>query len=78
MEELIGLIIAPIIVFLVIVAPIWLILHYRSKKQISQGFSEEQVRSLNDLANTAEEMAERIQTLEAILDAEAPDWRKRG
>ncbi len=77
MEELIGLIIAPIIVFLVIVAPIWLVLHYRSKRQISKGFSEDQVLALNDLAKSAETMAERIQTLEAILDAESPEWRKK-
>lgn len=77
MEDIIGLIIAPIIVFLVIVAPIWLILHYRSKKQISQGLSEEQVTALNNLAKAAESMAERIQTLEAILDAETPEWRKK-
>lgn len=77
MEQLIGIIVAPIIVFLVIVAPIWLILHYRSKKQISQGLSQEQVRSLGHLATTAEEMSERIQILEAILDAETPGWRKR-
>lgn len=77
MEEIVGLIIAPIIVFMVIVAPIWLVLHYRSKKQISQGFSDEQVKALNDLARTADSMAERIQTLEAILDADSPEWRKK-
>ncbi|MCY7295970.1 envelope stress response membrane protein PspB [Alteromonas sp. a30] len=77
MEDIIGLIIAPIIVFLVIVAPIWLILHYRSKKQINQGLSEDQVTALNNLAKTAESMADRIQTLEAILDAESPEWRKK-
>jgi len=76
-EDIIGLIIAPIIVFLVIVAPIWLILHYRSKKQINQGLSEDQVTALNNLAKTAESMADRIQTLEAILDAESPEWRKK-
>lgn len=27
---------APIIIFMVIVAPIWLVLHYRSKRQVSQ------------------------------------------
>lgn len=77
MEEIIGIIVAPIIIFLVVVAPIWLVLHYRSKKQISQGLSEEQVTALNNLARSAESMAERIQTLEAILDAETPDWRKK-
>lgn len=77
MEEIIGIIVAPIIIFLVVVAPIWLVLHYRSKKQISQGLSEEQVTALNNLARSAESMAERIQTLEAILDAETPEWRKK-
>lgn len=77
MEEIVGMIIAPIIVFLVIVAPIWLILHYRSKKQLNQGLSEEEIRTLNDLARQAEKMADRIQTLESILDSEAPEWRSK-
>lgn len=77
MEEVIGIVVAPIMAFLVFVAPLWLILHYRSKRQISQGLSEEQIKTLNDLARSAEKMAERIQTLEAILDAESPEWRKK-
>lgn len=77
MEDIVGIIVAPIIVFLVIVAPIWLILHYRSKKQLSQGLSEDEFRTLNDLANQAEKMADRIQTLESILDSEAPEWRRK-
>ncbi len=67
----------PTIIFMVIVAPIWLVLHYRSKKQVSQGLSEEEYVALQDLADKAEKMADRIQTLEAILDAEAPDWRNK-
>lgn len=66
-----------LIVFMVFVAPIWLILHYRSKKQVSQGLSETELRSLENLAEKAELMADRIQTLESILDAEAPNWRNR-
>lgn len=77
MEEIVGMIIAPIIVFLVIVAPIWLILHYRSKKQLNQGLSKEEIRTLNDLAGQAEKMADRIQTLESILDSESPEWRSK-
>ncbi|WP_409553419.1 envelope stress response membrane protein PspB [Aliiglaciecola sp. M165] len=67
----------PTIIFMTIVAPIWLILHYRSKKQVSQGLSEDEYLTLQDLANKAEAMADRIQTLEAILDAETPDWRNK-
>ncbi|MDF2179582.1 envelope stress response membrane protein PspB [Aliiglaciecola sp. CAU 1673] len=77
MEDVIGILVAPIILFMIFVAPIWLILHYRSKKQVSQGLSQEEFASLTELANKAEVMAERIQTLEAILDAEAPQWRNR-
>lgn len=77
MEDIVGIIIAPIIVFMVIVAPIWLILHYRSRKQINQGLSEEEYATLQELADRAEKMADRIHTLESILDAEAPQWRNK-
>lgn len=74
MEEII---VAPLIIFMVIVAPIWLILHYRSKRQVSQGLSEEEYVQLSDLSEMADKMADRIKTLEAILDAETPDWRNK-
>lgn len=67
----------PLIIFLVVVAPLWLILHYRSKRQISQGLSEDEYVQLSELAELADSMADRIKTLEAILDAETPDWRKK-
>ncbi|WP_281259791.1 envelope stress response membrane protein PspB [Bowmanella denitrificans] len=76
-EDIIGILVAPIIIFMIFVAPIWLILHYRSKKQVAQGLSKEEYASLTELADKAEKMAERIHTLEAILDAEAPQWRNR-
>ncbi len=72
-----DIIMAPVIIFMVIVAPIWLILHYRSKKQVSQGLSEEEYIQLSELSEMADKMGERIQTLEAILDAETPNWRSK-
>lgn len=74
MEEII---VAPVIIFMIIVAPIWLVLHYRSKRQVSQGLSEEEYIQLSDLSEMADNMADRIKTLEAILDAETPDWRSK-
>jgi phage shock protein B len=59
------------------VAPIWVIMHYRSQRKISQGLSEDELTQLQQLARQAEQMRERIQTLEAILDAESPQWRSR-
>lgn len=72
-----DIIMAPVIIFMVIVAPIWLVLHYRSKRQVSQGLSEEEYIQLSDLSEMADKMADRIKTLEAILDAETPDWRDK-
>jgi len=71
------IIMAPVIIFMIIVAPIWLILHYKSKGQMSQGFSEEEYAQLSELSELADSMAERINTLEAILDAETPEWRSK-
>ena len=67
---------APIIIFLVIVAPIWLILHYNSKRNASQGISEEERSQLNQMSERVEKMRERVQTLERILDADSPSWRE--
>jgi len=67
----------PVIIFMLLVAPIWLILHYRSKRQINQGFSEEEYKQLSELSELADKMTDRIKTLEAILDAETPEWRTK-
>ncbi|QQX78843.1 envelope stress response membrane protein PspB [Shewanella sp. KX20019] len=72
-----DILIAPIIIFMIIVAPIWLILHYRSKRQVSQGLTDEEFGQLNELITKADKMSQRIETLEAILDSEAPQWRGR-
>lgn len=72
-----DIIVPPLIVFLVVVAPIWIVFHYRSKKQVSQGLSESEYEKLNELSQLADSMSERIQTLESLLDAESPEWRNR-
>ncbi len=75
LEVIGGLIIAPLIVFMIIVAPIWLILHYRSKRQIKQGLGDEDIALLEEMVRKADKMAERIDTLERILDTQQPEWR---
>ena len=70
-------IIVPFVMFTIFVAPLWLILHYRSKKQVSEGLSEHEHRQLLELAQKAEKMADRVETLEALLDQEAPQWRRK-
>jgi len=68
---------APIIVFMVIVAPIWIVMHYRTAGKKTVGLSDDEQNSLDELAEIANTMEERISTLESILDAETPDWRSK-
>jgi phage shock protein B len=74
MEEMIM---APVIIFMVIVAPIWVIMHYRTASKKAVGLSVEEQQSLNELVEVADSMEQRIATLESILDAETPDWRAK-
>ncbi len=68
---------APIILFMVVVAPIWIVMHYRSKNTKQSGISESEHQRLQELTQIADSMMERIETLEQILDNEAPNWRKK-
>ena len=72
-----DILIAPIIIFMMFVAPIWIIMHYRTAGKKAVGLSDDEQNSLNELAEIAEVMEDRITTLESILDAETPDWRAK-
>ena len=67
----------PTIVFIVVVLPLWLLLHYLTRWRASRGLSTEDERMLADLWKNARRLEERVVTLETILDAEAPGWRTR-
>ncbi|HUZ74427.1 MAG TPA: envelope stress response membrane protein PspB [Stellaceae bacterium] len=65
------------IIFLVVVAPIWIAAHYLSRWRRSRTLSVADERSLGELYETARRMEGRIAALERVLDAEAPGWRGR-
>jgi len=71
------LLFVPIIVFLVIVAPIWLILHYGTRNSANKRLSTKDEAMLEDLHESARRMEERILSLERILDSDAPEWRNK-
>ncbi|CAM8079406.1 MULTISPECIES: envelope stress response membrane protein PspB [Enterobacter] len=66
----------PLTIFVLFVLPIWLWLHYSSRSSRGELSQSEQQR-LVQLSDEANKMRERIQALEAILDAEHPNWRDR-
>ena len=77
MDGLSVLIFVPTLLFMVVVAPIWIINHYRAKGRTSAALTEDERVELERLVNAAAGMRERIDTLESILDAETPGWRGR-
>ena len=77
MWDVLGILLVPAILFMVVVAPIWLVMHYRTKRRAQVALSGEERAELERLTDLADRMGERIETLEAILDAETPDWRRR-
>jgi len=66
----------PTILFLVIVAPIWIVMHYQSKNKAGTGLADEDRLVIDDMLKTADRLTDRIDALERILDADQPDWRQ--
>lgn len=64
-------------IFCVFVAPLWLILHYTSKRRQSQCLTREDEKMLSDLWQLANRMEDRVKTLETILDSQTPNWRHK-
>ena len=65
------------IVFCVIVAPLWLILHYISKNRSAGKLTEDDERMLEDLWRSARTMERRIETLERLIEPDAQPTRPR-
>jgi phage shock protein B len=65
----------PFVFLLMPVWIVWIVMHYRAKGRHGHKLDETEGRRLEELNELAERMAERIKTLETILDAETPEWR---
>lgn len=66
----------PLTIFVLFVAPIWLWLHYSGRRSADSELSNSDLQRLQQMTQDARRMRERIQALEAILDAEHPNWRQ--
>jgi phage shock protein B len=62
----------PLILFLVIVAPIWIIAHYVTRWRLAKTLSPEDEKQFAELWRMAERMDERIDSIERILESEGP------
>ncbi len=65
------------ILFITVVIPLWIIFHYITKIKTSKGLTAEDEKMLSEIWESAKKMEERINTLERILDLDAPEWRRK-
>jgi phage shock protein B len=65
------------VLFVVLVMPLAIIMHYVTKWKETKGLSTEDERMLQELWDDAQRMQTRINALETILDNQVPEWRKR-
>ena len=65
------------ILLLTVCFPLWIIFHYVTKWKTNKGLTTEDEKMLSEVWESTSKMEERIQTLERILDIEAPNWRGR-
>jgi len=64
------------ILFMVIVVPMWLILHYSTAWRKTKTITKGDEGLLEELWQLAQKIEERVDTLEVILDKKNNDWRK--
>ncbi len=75
----------PLIVFICIVGPVWVVFHYitvwkrmkAENQSVPPAESREHKEALVRLKQRAERLESRIATLESLLDAEVAEWRNR-
>ena len=66
-----------LIVFLLIPAPLFIVLHFITKWKQSREISGGDEKMLEDMWMLSQRLEQRLESLETILDSELPDWRRR-
>jgi phage shock protein B len=66
-----------LIVFLLIPAPIFIVLHFITKWKQSREISGGDEEMLEELWLLSQRLEKRLESLERILDSELPDWRRK-
>ena len=66
-----------LIVFLLIPAPLFIILHFVTRWKQNREISGGDEKMLEEMWMLSRKLEERLETLETILDNEVPDWRRK-
>jgi phage shock protein B len=73
--DLSALIAIAVILFVVIPAPLFIVLHYITRWKQSREISNDDEQMLQDLWKLSQRLEERLDTLERILSDEVPELR---
>lgn len=66
-----------LILFIVIPAPLFIVLHFITKWKQSREISGGDEKMLEDMWLMSQRLEERLESLETILDTELPEWRRK-
>jgi phage shock protein B len=66
----------PMTLLILMVALTWIVMHYRSLNQSSRSLTEEDRQSLEAMLVAVDQLVDRIESLESILEADHPNWRQ--
>ena len=64
-------------VFMTVVLPLVILMHYVTKWKATKGLSDDEHILLEGLWKDSKAMESRLNALETILDDEVPEWRKK-
>ena len=67
----------PTILFMVVVAPIWISMHYSAITRSARGLNKEDRETVDQMIETVDKLTDRIATLETLLDSDHPNWRQQ-
>jgi phage shock protein B len=65
-----------LVVFICVVLPLYIVLHFITRWKQSREFSREDEQMLEDLWQLSQRLEERLETLERILDDDLPERRR--
>jgi phage shock protein B len=71
------LLFVPAVLFMLVVAPLWLIFHYVTLWRTQKNAGRADKGALNGMWDTAQRLEGRVMALEKLLDAEVPGWRSK-
>ncbi len=65
------------VLFLIFVCPVWIVMHYLTKRREAKTLLDDESTALEEFLNKIDKMEQRIDSLEQILSAEDPNWKEK-